>query len=107
MVLLQRTPVKLEPFLQGAYQKVRRVRDNTIALPVCLMLLFCGAQISAINGVVQYRDPHFWTLSGNDWFGTITLVIRPDANDQETRKAAQHILQEIGVNRTTIQVERF
>lgn len=71
------------------------------------MLLFCGAQISAINGVVQYRDPHFWTLSGNDWFGTITLVIRPDANDQETRKAAQHILQEIGVNRTTIQVERF
>eukprot|EP00038_Savillea_parva_P001487 m.104295 g.104295 ORF g.104295 m.104295 type:complete len:478 (-) comp10520_c1_seq1:1593-3026(-) len=84
MVLMQRTPVKLEPFLLGAYQK-----------------------ISAINGVVQYKDPHFWTLSGNDWYGTMTLVIRSDADDQETRIQAHNILNEIGVNKITIQIERF
>jgi Co/Zn/Cd efflux system component len=81
---MQRTPIKLEPFLLGAYQK-----------------------ISAINGVVQYKEPHFWTLSGNDWFGTLTLVIRRDADDQETRMAAESVLREIGVNKITIQVERF
>eukprot|EP00037_Helgoeca_nana_P012244 m.110899 g.110899 ORF g.110899 m.110899 type:complete len:465 (-) comp21337_c0_seq1:218-1612(-) len=84
MVLMQRTPIKLEPFLLGAYQK-----------------------ISAINGVVQYKDPHFWTMSGNDWYGALTLVIRADADDQETRLAAHNILLEIGINTITIQIERF
>eukprot|EP00041_Stephanoeca_diplocostata_P011456 m.190084 g.190084 ORF g.190084 m.190084 type:complete len:460 (-) comp18543_c0_seq2:359-1738(-) len=83
-VLMQRTPAKLDPFLLGAYQ-----------------------QISAINGVVQYRDPHFWTLSGSDWYGTMVLVIRHDADEQQTRKAASSVLEQLGVNRMIIQVERF
>jgi hypothetical protein len=46
-------------------------------------------------------------MSGNDWYGALTLVIRADADDQETRLAAHNILLEIGINTITIQIERF
>jgi len=83
-VLMQRTPAKLEPFLPGCFQK-----------------------ISAISGVVEYREPRFWTLSGNDWHGTVTLVVRSHADSFAIRAQANKILFEVGVNKMVIQVEAF
>lgn len=83
-VLMQRTPTKLEPFLTGSFQK-----------------------ISAINGVVEYREPRFWTMSGNDWYGTMILLVRPDADGYAIRQAASNVLAEVGVEKMVIQVDQF
>lgn len=83
-ILMQRTPTKLEPFLLGSFQK-----------------------ITAINGVVEYRDARFWTLTGNDWHGSMILRIRPDSDGYAIRAAASSILEEVGVNKMIIQVDKF
>ena len=64
-------------------------------------------KISAINGVVEYREPRFWSLSGNDWFGSMILLVRPECDGYAIRQAASKILEEVGVNKMVIQVNRF
>lgn len=83
-ILMQRTPEQLDPFLLGAFQ-----------------------QVTAINGVVEYSEPRFWTLSGNEWYGTISLLIRPDANGYVIQSLVASIFAEIGVGKMTIQVKQF
>eukprot|EP00039_Didymoeca_costata_P015751 m.273099 g.273099 ORF g.273099 m.273099 type:complete len:430 (+) comp16276_c0_seq55:268-1557(+) len=83
-VLMQRTPDKLQPFLLGCYQSV-----------------------SAIDGVVSYKNPHFWSLTGNEWYGSLVLVVRNGVNADEIRKMATHTFAEVGVNNMLIQIEFF
>lgn len=82
-VLMQRTPDKLQPFLQGCYRAV-----------------------AAFDGVVSYREPHFWSLGGSDWHGTIVLVVRPGVDAENIRRAASQIFADVGVNKMIIQTER-
>lgn len=82
-VLMQRTPDKLQPFLQGCYQT-----------------------INAMNGVALFREPHFWSLGGSDWHGTIVLVLEPQADAEAIRQAANQMFVDVGVNKMIIQTER-
>ena len=82
-VLMQRVPAKLEPFLLGCYQ-----------------------QVSTTDGVVSYREPHFWSLGGSDWHGTIVLVIRPGVDSEPIRQAVNQIFVDVGVNKMIVQTER-
>lgn len=83
-VLMQRTPEKLLPFLLGCYQS-----------------------ITALNGVVSYREPHFWALTGSKWYGSIVLVVRRGVDVEEIRRLTANMFAEVGVNNMIIQIESF
>lgn len=61
-------------------------RDVTDRMKLCAtdpVHLFCFfSQIEKIEGVLSYRDPHFWRHSANVMAGTIHLQIMPDVVEQ-------------------------
>eukprot|EP00730_Choanoeca_flexa_P016019 TRINITY_DN748_c0_g1_i1.p1 TRINITY_DN748_c0_g1~~TRINITY_DN748_c0_g1_i1.p1 ORF type:complete len:378 (+),score=32.84 TRINITY_DN748_c0_g1_i1:65-1198(+) len=83
-VLMQRTPATLEG-----------------------KLFRCYRQINLIDGVISYKDPHFWSMSREYNVGTITIVIKTDANDTSIRSAVTRVFTDAGVKRMTVQTERF
>lgn len=48
-------------------------------------------QIEKIEGVLSYRDPHFWRHSANMIAGTIHLQVMSDVVEQR-------IIQQVGTN---------
>lgn len=79
---MQRTPPGLEGGILKCYQRVRRGagrgrggRGTRRASPVA------PRQITAMEGVVSYRDPRFWTMVGSEVHGTLVVVITHNAND--------------------------
>uniref|UniRef100_A0A8D3ASR0 Zinc transporter n=1 Tax=Scophthalmus maximus TaxID=52904 RepID=A0A8D3ASR0_SCOMX len=82
-VLLLRTPPENEKDLNIALEKVEK-----------------------IEGVLSYRDPHFWRHSANVVAGTIHLQIMSDVVEQRIVQQVTAILKDAGVNNLSVQVEK-
>uniref|UniRef100_A0A4W4F9K6 Zinc transporter n=1 Tax=Electrophorus electricus TaxID=8005 RepID=A0A4W4F9K6_ELEEL len=82
-VLLLRTPPEQEKDLNFALEKVQK-----------------------IEGVLSYRDPHFWRHSASVIAGTIHLQIMSDVVEQRVIQQVTAVLKDAGVNNLTVQVEK-
>uniref|UniRef100_G3Q1K6 Zinc transporter n=1 Tax=Gasterosteus aculeatus aculeatus TaxID=481459 RepID=G3Q1K6_GASAC len=82
-VLLLRIPPEIEKELNSALEKVEK-----------------------IEGVLSYRDPHFWRHSANIMAGTIHLQIMAGVVEQRIVQQVTAILKDAGVNNLSVQVEK-
>uniref|UniRef100_A0A3P9NIG0 Zinc transporter n=1 Tax=Poecilia reticulata TaxID=8081 RepID=A0A3P9NIG0_POERE len=82
-VLLLRTPPEQEKELNSALEKVEK-----------------------IEGVLSYRDPHFWRHSANVIAGTVHLQVMSDVVEQRIIQQVTAILKDAGVNNLSVQVEK-
>ena len=62
-------------------------------------------QLHQIDGVVEYKNEHFWTLAPNKHVGSIIVIINEDADEQIILKQAHEILDTILVD-ICIQVQK-
>ena len=62
-------------------------------------------QLHQIQGVVEYKNEHFWTLAPNKHVGSIVVIINEDADEQIILKQAHEILDTILVD-ICIQVQK-
>nr|KAF6367070.1 solute carrier family 30 member 5 [Pipistrellus kuhlii] len=63
-------------------------------------------KIQKIEGLISYRDPHFWRHSANIVAGTIHIQVTSDVLEQRIVQQVTGILKDAGVNNLTIQVEK-
>uniref|UniRef100_A0A3Q3FUV5 Zinc transporter n=1 Tax=Labrus bergylta TaxID=56723 RepID=A0A3Q3FUV5_9LABR len=82
-VLLLRAPPENEKELNSALEKIEK-----------------------IEGVLSFRDPHFWRHSANMIAGTIHLQIMSDVVEQRIIQQVTAILKDAGVNNLSVQVEK-
>ncbi|KAM4533188.1 proton-coupled zinc antiporter SLC30A5 [Fundulus diaphanus] len=82
-VLLLRTPPEHEKDLSGALEKIEK-----------------------IEGVLSYRDAHFWRHSANVVAGTVHLQVMSDVVEQRIIQQVTAILKDAGVNNLSVQVEK-
>ena len=90
------------PLLKGtSYDLLLRVpRDLQKSIGEALQNLL------TIEGVLSYRDQHFWRHSGNVVCGVVHVQISPDAQEARVTSRVTAIFTEIGVNRIAVQVEK-
>lgn len=82
-VLLLRTPHEHEKDVNAALEKIEK-----------------------IEGVISYRDAHFWRHSASVLAGTIHLQVMPDVVEQRIVQQVTSILKDGGVNNLSVQVEK-
>ncbi|XP_037548237.1 zinc transporter 5 [Nematolebias whitei] len=82
-VLLIRAPPEHEKSLNAALEKIEK-----------------------IDGVLSYRDPHFWRHSATLVAGTIHLQVMSDVVEQRIVQQVTAILKDAGVNNLSVQVEK-
>ncbi|XP_067935108.1 proton-coupled zinc antiporter SLC30A5-like [Watersipora subatra] len=63
-------------------------------------------KILSLEGVLSYRDQHFWRHSGSVLCGTLHIQISPSASEQHTVQQGASILKGIGIKNLTLQVEK-
>ncbi|KAK9408498.1 Solute carrier family 30 member 5 [Crotalus adamanteus] len=63
-------------------------------------------KIQNIDGVISYRDPHFWCHSANVVAGTIHVQVMSEVMEQRIIQQVSAVLKDVGVNNLTIQVEK-
>ncbi|KAM3940050.1 proton-coupled zinc antiporter SLC30A5 [Leptodactylus fuscus] len=63
-------------------------------------------KISNIDGLISYRDPHFWRHSASIIAGTIHVQVMSDVVEQRIIQQVTSVLKDVGVNNLTIQVEK-
>uniref|UniRef100_A0A3B3QZ35 Zinc transporter n=1 Tax=Paramormyrops kingsleyae TaxID=1676925 RepID=A0A3B3QZ35_9TELE len=63
-------------------------------------------KIQKIEGVLSYRDPHFWRHSAGVVAGTIHLQLMSDIVEQRIIQQVTAVLKDAGVNNLSIQVEK-
>eukprot|EP00069_Balaena_mysticetus_P015690 bmy_09378T0 len=63
-------------------------------------------KLQKIEGLISYRDPHFWRHSASIVAGTIHIQVTSDALEQRIVQQVTGILKDAGVNNLTIQVEK-
>ncbi|XP_070543256.1 proton-coupled zinc antiporter SLC30A5-like [Ptychodera flava] len=83
LILLQRTPPELECKLTEGFDKVMN-----------------------IEGVLSYRDQHFWEHSSDITAGTVHIQVMPDVSEQKIISQVTAIFKEYGINNFTVQVEK-
>lgn len=69
-------------------------------------LNFALEKIQKIEGVLSYRDPHFWRHSASVVAGTIHLQLMSDVVEQRVIQQVSAALKDAGVNNLTIQLEK-
>ncbi|XP_067838738.1 proton-coupled zinc antiporter SLC30A5 [Heptranchias perlo] len=82
-LLLLRTPPEHEKQLSSALNKIQK-----------------------IEGVLSYRDPHFWRHSASVIAGTIHVQVMPDVVEQRIVQQVTAALKDVGVNNLSVQVEK-
>ncbi|KAJ4434922.1 hypothetical protein ANN_23493, partial [Periplaneta americana] len=83
LVLLLRTPLRVQDRLPAALSKV-----------------------SALEGVVGIRQPHFWQHSSDMIIGSIHVQALPEASEQKIIQEVTAIFKEIGFYQFNVQVEK-
>ncbi|XP_061118740.1 proton-coupled zinc antiporter SLC30A5 isoform X2 [Conger conger] len=63
-------------------------------------------KIQKIEGVLSYRDPHFWRHSASVIAGTIHLQLMSDVVEQRIIQQVTAVLKDAGVNNLSVQVEK-
>uniref|UniRef100_A0A671QNK3 Zinc transporter n=1 Tax=Sinocyclocheilus anshuiensis TaxID=1608454 RepID=A0A671QNK3_9TELE len=69
-------------------------------------LNFALEKIQKIEGVLSYRDPHFWRHSASVIAGTIHLQLMSNVVEQRVIQQVSAVLKDAGVNNLTIQLEK-
>ncbi|XP_073695491.1 proton-coupled zinc antiporter SLC30A5 [Garra rufa] len=69
-------------------------------------LNFALEKIQKIEGVLSYRDPHFWRHSASVIAGTIHLQLMSDVVEQRVIQQVSAVLKDAGVNNLSIQLEK-
>ncbi|XP_074851581.1 proton-coupled zinc antiporter SLC30A5 isoform X2 [Carettochelys insculpta] len=82
-VLLLRVPPECEKDLHIALEKIQKT-----------------------DGLISYRDPHFWCHSASVVAGTIHVQVMSDVMEQRIIQQVTAILKDAGVNNLTVQVEK-
>ncbi|ESP05676.1 hypothetical protein LOTGIDRAFT_103228 [Lottia gigantea] len=82
-ILLLRTPGHLETELSESLQSILN-----------------------IEGVISYRDPHFWHHTSDKILGLIHVQISPESSEQKIITQVTSILKEAGIINVMIQVEK-
>lgn len=83
-ILMQRVPVNLEDRLPDCFDKIRK-----------------------LPGVLGIHDPHFWTLYGNVYVGSLKLEIAHGASHRNVLENTKIYLNQIGVERHHIQIDQI
>ncbi|XP_048224179.1 zinc transporter 5 [Perognathus longimembris pacificus] len=63
-------------------------------------------KIQKIEGLISYRDPHFWRHSASIVAGTIHIQVTSDVLEQRIVQQVTGILKDAGINNLTVQVEK-
>ncbi|XP_076341601.1 proton-coupled zinc antiporter SLC30A5-like isoform X2 [Tachypleus tridentatus] len=63
-------------------------------------------RVTNIEGVLSYRNHHFWQHSADLKVGSIHVQVRPDISDQKLINQVTTIFKDIGFNNFTVQVEK-
>ena len=66
----------------------------------------CYDQLMSVEGVVSYRNPHFWQHYKDLIVGTIHVQIQPDASHQKVLTQVQKIFKKKGVKNLTVEVTK-
>lgn len=82
MVLMQRSPVILDRFLPGCYQKV-----------------------TGLAGVYSVQEPHFWTLCSDYYVGAIKLEVSKNVDPKYVITHTRMIFEAVGVKQIYIQLD--
>lgn len=82
-LLLLRTPPEHEKQLSSALNKIQK-----------------------IEGIISFRDPHFWRHSTSIVGGTIHVQVMPDVVEQRIIQQVTAALKDAGVNNLSVQVEK-
>ncbi|XP_068694345.1 proton-coupled zinc antiporter SLC30A5-like [Montipora foliosa] len=82
-VLLLRTPEDLERTVGSAFNK-----------------------ILSLDGVLSYRDPHFWRHASDTVVGSIHVQVAPSANEQRIIQMVGALFKEYGISKLSVQVEK-
>ena len=61
-----------------------------------LMLLYLLLQLLAIEGIVSYRDEHFWRHSSKVICGTIHIQVKADVSEQKIVSQVGNLCGQIG-----------
>lgn len=83
LVLLQRTSKELEEPISEALLKIRH-----------------------LDGVLSYRDVHFWQHTSETNAGSIIVQVSPTVSEHKIRQQVMSILKECDINLLTVQVEK-
>lgn len=83
MILLLRSPLESDSEINHVLQKVLN-----------------------IEGVLAYRDPHFWQHTADKIYGTLHIQIVPDASEQKIIAFVTNLFKEININNLSVQVEK-
>ncbi|EKE38359.1 cation transporter, putative [Entamoeba nuttalli P19] len=52
-------------------------------------------QLQQLDGVLEYKNEHFWTLSPNNFVGSVVVVINEDADEQTILKQAHELFDSV------------
>lgn len=63
-------------------------------------------KILNIEGVLAYRDPHFWQHTSDKIYGTVHIHVVPDASEQKIIAYVTNLFKELNINNVTVQVEK-
>ncbi|XP_053557327.1 proton-coupled zinc antiporter SLC30A5 [Bombina bombina] len=63
-------------------------------------------KISKTDGLISYREPHFWRHSASIVAGTIHVQVMSEVVEQRIIQQVTAVLKDAGVNNLTIQVEK-
>jgi len=63
-------------------------------------------KIIKIEGVLGYRDPHFWGHAGEVLVGTIHVQVDEQANEQRILQIVTNMFKEEGVTHLTVEIEK-
>lgn len=83
LILLLRTPSDMETNISQALYKVLN-----------------------LDGVVSYRDPHFWYHTSSKVFGTLHINVSQDCIEQKLVSQVCNIMKDAGIHSVTVQVEK-
>jgi len=66
----------------------------------------CLKKVMAIQGVIGYRNPHFWKQNKDIIIGTIHIQINNEASQQKVLQQITSLFKEKGVKNLTVEIER-
>lgn len=66
----------------------------------------CLERVLKIEGVISYREPHFWSHTSTKMMGSLHVQVVPEASEQKIIAQVLSIFKDLGPNSLTIQVEK-
>ncbi|XP_029206485.2 zinc transporter 5-like [Acropora millepora] len=63
-------------------------------------------KILSLDGVLSYREPHFWRHSSDTLVGSIHVLVAPSVNEQRIIQMVGSLVKEYGISKITVQVEK-